>query len=214
MKNIFGLVLTSVLFFIACETGFFASPWGDDPDLEIEAGEQLATFLGGTVAFPSASINRKSFDGSDLILVGEDKWTSAFENELPLASPVNIDFEFSLNNDFEGNIKVDMHYTEDVSGVNKFTVLLLENDVIATQDDDGEIIDDYKHKHVLRRVYTKFDGNILKSNPKAGDTFEALIPFIDLDEAWDLNNVEIVAFVHKSGSDKSVLHVGHKKLID
>jgi len=201
---------------VSIHTGIFANPYPGDPNLEIDEGAQLETFLGGTAGFPSASVNRKLHDGNgeDIILLGEPKWTSAFNSDVLLETPVNIDLEITLDDYLEGNIRLDMHFTEDVSGITKFSVIVLENDVIATQDDDGVIVEDYKHKHLLRSTLTQFDGNILKQDAKAGDTFKATIPFLDADESWNLNNIEIVAFVHKSGADKSVLHVGHKKLID
>lgn len=200
---------------VSIHTGSFANPFPGDPSLEIDEGEQLVNLLGGITAYPSASVNRKLYDGIDnIILLGESEWTKAFNKEIELNTIVNIDLDISLDEYFEGNISLKMHFTEDMSGIAKFSVLVLEDDVIATQDDNGDIIEDYKHKHLLRRVLTNFDGNILKSDPRAGDTFEAQIPFVELDEAWNVNNIEIVALVHKSGSDKSVLQVGHQKLIE
>lgn len=184
-------------------------------DFRTEDADEIYNIL-GTGNFPSAALSRvvlttgKYFDGN------RGAWSSRITPMLLATTPVNIHLTSSYTAD-KNNCKVvaKVAFTEAVADDVSMTVYVIENDIKDYQVDSrlpgNGYNPDYKHSHVLRESVTSTVGSPLNfANKTAGAVLQKTInfePMISGDNAWNLDNCRVVVFVHKTGSDKTVLHV-------
>jgi hypothetical protein len=194
---------------VSIHAGFFANPYPENRfDFRTDAGTQLQTYLEEPQGYPSAVVNRKKFAGQTGLQVGQSSWASLIEGELrqnPLlklffiknynANTRNLDLKIRINP--EQNIA-----TNDL----RLTVLITENNVADAQLTSSGKKLDYKHKHILRKIITNYDGNLLE-NLSAGNLVEKAFN-LTLPATWQSNQCTIIAFVSRSGATKEVLQVG------
>ncbi|MEL6924197.1 MAG: Omp28-related outer membrane protein, partial [Bacteroidota bacterium] len=213
IENLIGLY-GDQLIAVSIHSGFFADPFDESRfDFRIEAGEQLEGFLGEPIGYPSAVVNRRTVPNKNSLQAGQALWAGLVANaadEEPLLS-LNAEVEYDGSNR-ELKVVITMLPTATLGEATKLTVMLTENNVSDFQLTPAGKQSDYKHKHVLRDVLTRFDGNSLGDLQKgvlAEQRFE-----YQISEAWNVQQCEIVAFVSKVGSDKEVLQVVAVKVED
>lgn len=203
---------------VSIHAGLFADPAIFDVgeyDLRTDEGEQLYDYLGPIIGYPTGVVNRREFN-SDL-QHSSNAWGAyileEFEDD-PLA-------DFTIENIYNpGNrlliTQVEGEALTAISGDIRISVMLTENGIVDAQDDQeaGGIVDDYVHKHVLRDMATKFDGDPLASQLNEGEHFQESFSLI-LDEDWVAEACEVVVFisiVDVAGETFRVLQAGQEEV--
>lgn len=122
-------------------------------------GNALANQTGLT-GYPSGTINRHVFSGSNTAL-NREYWSARATTILNQTSPVNIAARGTLDwNTRELNITVQLYYTADEeNATNKLNVAILQDNVIGSQSGASlnpaqQVGTQYRHMHMLRHLIT------------------------------------------------------------
>ena len=183
-------------------------------DFRLDEVDEIMTILGGYPNLPAASIDR-GFDGGDYYNTAKGTWINDITAQLNVYTPVNIHLTSTYNKDRNScELVVKTAFTENYSEELYLTVYIIENEIKDYQS-VPETIDpsgyqaDYKHMHVFRDCITSVSGSSLNfADKKAGTVLQKILsfnPVIDGNNAWNLDNCKVLALVHKSGTDKTVL---------
>lgn len=206
-------VYDSNLVVVSIHAGFFANPQFfplGEYDLRTEEGEKIFSMLGPNSGYPSGVVDRIKVNGN--YQINASQWGSVISQELDSDPPV----EFSIERDFNDqihNVRLDVNgrAKSDIGGEIRISIMITESGIIDAQDDieQGGIVDDYNHKHVLRDMATAFDGDILSNGLQTGEAFSASYEF-EVSTDWVADNCEIIVFLsHVTGSDNiRVLQAG------
>jgi len=94
-----------------------------------------------------------------------------------------------------------------------FTVVITQDSIVYLQNDNGKLIKEYMHRHVLRDVISQPTGNDITEALTGGalisKTFSYKLPI-----EWDAKHCSVVAFVHQPGpDDKIVLQAAEEHVI-
>lgn len=178
-----------------------------DQDLRTKAAEEVGKFF-GVASMPSATIDRREFDGAKVI--GRLNWRARLESVITQPVKANVSQRTytdpnSNNYVLELTIELLEEYTENLS----FTIALTEDKIFVSQKDGSEIVENYEQKHVLRSMYTNSLGSSLKKAAgktvyEKGRVFKKILRLNNLDNKWNKNNMHIVSFVTNE-STKEVL---------
>jgi Outer membrane protein Omp28 len=194
---------------VSIHAGFFANPYPENrSDFRTNVGTPLEILLESPQGYPSAVVNRKKFTGQAGLQVGQSSWASLIESELRQNPVLKLFFIKNYNpNTRELDVKVRINSTQNVATNDlRLTLLITENNVLDAQlTSNGKKLD-YNHKHILRKIVTNFDGNVLE-NLSTGNMIEKSFN-LTLPVVWKSNNCNIIAFVSHSGATKEVLQVG------
>jgi len=214
------LVYPGQVVVIGVHGDFLSEPiTGSQYDFRFEKAKDLENYLKPWFGKPAAAVNRTEFEGQ-----------SEFSNSLPALWPSLVEQE--LAKDHVLNVVAEIEYDSatreysinmaaipliDLEGDYNVTVFITENDIVDAQKDQGEIIEDYKFKHVLRDIITPFDGTSLTSNPSAGSvankSFTGVLPAED--GTWIAENIDIVIAVHRIDAGyKEVVQAFEKHLVE
>ena len=88
-----------------------------------------------------------------------------------------------------------------IFGTGALTVYLTEDGIVAEQGDGEEVVADYVHNHVLRRIVSDPLGDELEwSGLRATKTYT-----VEIDPAWNLDKMHAVAFIAKPITETSTL---------
>ncbi len=185
-------------------------------DFRVPIADEIINFLGGYRGFPSGALNRETQSGGAIFITSPATWTALVNPILLQTTPINLHLESSYTADNNtGELRVRVAMTEDVSDDLFLTAYVIENDIEDYQDNAGNK-ELYMHQHVFRAAITLVSGTSLNFTDKnAGKVIQKRINFnanISGDNAWNLDNCKVVAFVHKSGSDQSILQAAEVKL--
>ena len=203
---------------VSIHAGFFADPDIFDIgnyDLRTDEGEALFDYLGPNSGYPAGVVNRTPFN-SELQLTAS-AWASVITSELE-KSP---EFEFQVNLGYDQamrkvTVDVEGFARQNISGDLRMSVMLAESGIVDAQDDveSGGIVDDYVHKHVLRDMLTKFDGESIGSSFAVGDPINfSAEGFIS--EDWEESKIDVIAFITNVQQNSFVvLQAGEAHLID
>lgn len=197
---------------VSIHTGPLSDPYPESQyDFRTEGGAFLLSYLGLPNGIPSAVINRKQFTGeSDLQLVSSASWGGYVGQEAQgLAKTVLV-----LDNDYDPssrtlNGKVIGQAFDNVDSEVRITIMLTESGIVDAQltpETSPDTDPDYVHKHVLRKVLTAFDGDVIDGSLTIGDTFDKNFSF-NIPNDWNADNCTVIAFTHLSGDKKEVLQV-------
>lgn len=205
---------------VSIHAGFFASP-DFFPigvhDLRTDEGEDLFDYLGPNSGYPAGVINRTSFNGE--LQLTASAWAGYIGNEIndePL-----VEFQLVKSYDTQSrtiSVRISGRAKTSVSGDLRASVMIIEDGIIDAQDDfeAGGVVEDYEHKHVLRAMLTKFDGESFASELLLGETFELQFSGAIAPE-WNDAKVDIVAFISNINGDDGtfkVLQAGQLHLVD
>lgn len=195
---------------VSIHAGSFAPPYPDSYDtLRTAAGEEILSFLGEPLGYPTAVINRTKFPGGFNLQQPRNGWPGAIEQVLEEAPRVLID----INNSYDEATReletcVTLQMMDDLSAEESvfLTVMLTENNVVDLQltPESSEPDPNYVHKHVFREVLTSTGGNLIQDEVTAGSFVQRSFAII-LDEKYKADDCHIVAFAHLGGDTKVVL---------
>lgn len=160
--------------------------------------ESNTPFLGK----PAAAINRRSFNGPPFLAYDVDDWESLILQELESPADIKIEIDASESG---GVLTVNVDFTPliDLEGGYNVAVALTQSGIEDVQEENGNIIEDYEHEHVLRHMFTSALGDILGSDLAADLTISKEYSFTfptDASPAYDPAHLEIVAYVTRDGA--------------
>ena len=175
-----------------------------NPDLRNDKVQDLFANYFGQTSQPIAAIDRKLFPGETNILIDKGTWTNHANQEIALATPLNIELTTSFDSTSrELTIATELHYTQNVSEENKMTILLVENAITASQV-DGIVVDTfYQHKDVVRDFITDTRGDAIAMPHDAGRVIIKIYK-TTLAAAWKPENMKVAAYVHEYVNSKIV----------
>ena len=167
---------------------------------------------------PSASINRVP-DENDIIMIGiPDQWQAAIEKELQKPHVLNIIPEIKYDkNTRKIELEIAAIPLQNLDGNYNISVFITESNIIDAQTNGAVIVENYNHKHILRDMMTKFDGDALGASLKKNDIIRKSYSYTlpsTTDGLWVPENIEIVITIHKNDpKDKSVAQAYYSKLV-
>lgn len=209
----------------------FAQP-GDDHtsnyDFNTVEGGQIFDFLGVSQSLPKGAINRTQFGSETAILVDEGKWSNYTNTKLLNTSTVNIDtfgtkgVYFSSANTIRFNIK--LTYTDNVTDSQYISIAIIEDGLLDYQEKSNpstgltDIIENYQHNHILRRMVTASTGEKLNAPCVKGRVFEKAYEYeLKATDTWNRDNISAIVFVHNGSSSntatsKNIIQVKEYKI--
>jgi hypothetical protein len=166
---------------------------------------------------PAASINRVRRPDNSLLSYLPDLWLSLTEAELQKAQQIELAIELSYNTESrQADIKVTAIPLTDLNGDFNISVFLTESNIIDAQSNGTEIIENFRHDHVLRTMLTKFDGDSFTSSMKRGVSVSRNYSFtlpVQPAGLWIPDNMHVVAMIaHNSSDNREVIQVIEKHL--
>lgn len=197
----------------------FDAPYTSSPasqyDFRVDAGKQMGNYIGVAEGYPTASINRQLPTGAMSLYLPRSSWPGIIANEF------NQDFglDIFMNTTYEessGKLDIDLNIapSSGIAGEKRITVLITQDSIIDVQLDGFARTPNYVHRHVLRSVISKPDGDVIAQSFKAGDLINQSYSVI-LDPSWDAKHCSVIAYVSNGGDpDKEVLQVTEKHVIE
>ena len=182
-----------------------------ETDYRTDDGNTLITTLTDNGAFaPMGFINRTQTSLNNMY------WPNEWENkiaQLAAQSPEVylqvINTYDEVDNDFCCNVKTTLF--RDFDTALSLSMYLTENNLVSGQNDGGNIIPDYVHKHVFRKAFVDVWG-VPVDIKYAGDTLISTYKF-ELDPAWDAANCNVVAFISNSIS-KEIIQAAESHVVE
>jgi hypothetical protein len=202
---------------IHSSTGLFGEPYPGFEDYRIQEGLDIyQILLSGKQRFPEGDVDRKKYPTESSLLVKYLTWASYVSQQVLESSKVNIHLSVKYKSDSSNfiNVRVELHYNIFSTDTNYLSVALVENNMVSPQKLPNSTIDShYVHMHVLRDMFTPFNGVLLPLTATLvpGRLFigEFSLPF---QSKWKADNCVIVAFVHNRDSKLDVLQAEEIKL--
>ena len=150
---------------MAVHAGFFADPLPAGPftyDFRTPEGTAFNNQF-GIQTYPSGLVNRSEYNGS--VVLNETQWEGAVEEAVRKPQQAQIEIETEYNN---GNreliITIHSTFKEALTGTYYLSAFVVEDGIVAPQQDLHEILYDYVHNHVLRTAVNGTDGDPLGNN--------------------------------------------------
>ncbi len=187
-------------------------------DLRTDQAQLIATNVYGfSNQLPGGGVNRKVFDGQTRINTNFNTWGNAASQLVSLKSVVNIDVEKKQTSDSTFEIKGVFSFTGTPSFDPFVSVFLLEDGIKHPQTiEDGSQDKEYSHKHVVREMYTPYNGTpLLKAIDPSAERG------VVVEKSWavtipsnvNVSNASLVIMVNQNdASNKEVLQCKEVKL--
>lgn len=170
-----------------------------DDWLEIPQFDVMDSFMGGIIAFPSASISRvhatqtNNPNQNGYLMMSRGNWPDFASQVLQEKAKIGLALETKLNGN-NLDIKVLAASKEDIDMATHLTVYLLEDGIVAKNQIGADSGSNYTHYHVLREVVSDGLGDAVDLS-KAGSSIVKEYKNVDL-SAYKASNVKVLAFVH------------------
>lgn len=196
---------------LAVHAGYYAIPGSGEfaADFRTTAGEEWNTDF-QIIAYPSGMINRKAFNGHQVL--GSEEWVT------DIASIINQvpDMDMIMTNTYDTSSRtvyslIYSHFNQSLSGSYNITVCVTEDSIISAQDSVSTTIHNYVFKDVLRGSVNGSYGEILTASVDPTLTYLGRFS-IPINTAWVPKNCSILAFVAKSDT-REILQAIKKKVI-
>lgn len=139
----------------------------------------------GLDGYPSGTVNRHVFSGSNTIL-NRGQWASAASNIMGMSSPVNIAADGTLDWSTRTlHIRVQLYYTASQAVTsNSLNIAIIQDNVIGSQsgmsaNPDQVVGNQYNHMHMLRHLVTDQWGetiNTIAAGTLVERTYDYVIP--------------------------------------
>jgi thiol-disulfide isomerase/thioredoxin len=187
-------------------------------DFRNEEGKELEDYLKPFYGKPSAAINRVSNSGGELGIIGVDTWGGYIEDELAKAHTLDIalDTEYDENTR-ELTVQLGILPLHNLDGNFNFSVAITESHIIDAQKNQSEIIPEFEHMRVFRKMLTDVKGDALGSDLEANKILNKKLSYtlpVD-DDLWVAENCNVVAFVTRiEGDTKHVLQAAEAAVVE
>ena len=178
---------------VACHhAGYYTDHLTSDADIEMER------LYGGTTYAPALMLDRVSDGGIMFSVSSEAQLEGILDYRMGTPAYISVDVMHDYKvSEPAGvvNVLVNMERIfNDVTAPKYVTVYLLEDDVPSRNQSGGT--SNYRHQHVVRAY------NSTWGEPVNWDDMEATYRCtFTLDEAWNIDNMQLVAFVSEYGDD-------------
>lgn len=199
---------------VSIHAGFFAEKFDNSRfDFKTQETENVQSFLGEPEGYPSAVVDRKIFSGEPDLQVSQQSWAGYIAQQLQVKSPINM----KVINTFNASTRqltasIEVTSTEDLSNQElALTAYLTETNIEDPQLTPTGVVNNYKHKHVLRKVLSPFSGESIKNSWPIGQTRTYTYSFT-VPASWKSENCHVVAFVHKAVSSKEVVQAAEEAI--
>ena len=181
-------------------------------DFRTIEGTEILDYIGVPIGIPTGSVNRELFDNETDRLLGKAQWPGYIAAEINRPPEVGLNIETSLESiNRVVNIDVTIVPNQDLTGDVRLTVVLTEDNITDKQLSSAGVIEDFKHSHIMRSVITPFDGVSLGSSLISGkgitESFRISIPTADGGGPWDLNQLNVVAYVSLNDLSKGIRRI-------
>ncbi len=195
---------------VGIHAGFFAVPSTSNNNLDLRTtdGDLLESIhLGPVSGYPSATINRRIFDGENELPVNQNKWAGYINTELcnrPIAeltasseyssidSTVSIVVDMIPATYFEGLIEEDL----------AMTIMITESNIIGYQLTPQGSEQNYVHKHVLRDILSSdYTGDLMINKGSVLSPQQVSIADYKIPADWNPDNCHVIAFIHYKGDN-------------
>lgn len=195
---------------VGIHAGFFAVPSTSNNNLDLRTadGDLLESIhLGPVSGYPSATINRKIFDGENELPVNQNKWAGYINNELcnrPIAE-LNASSNYNAI-DSTVSIVVDMIPSTYYEGLTEedlaMTIMITESNIIGYQLTPQGAEQNYVHKHVLRDILSSdYTGDLLINKGTVLSPQQVTISDYKIPAEWNPDNCYVIAFIHYKGDN-------------
>ncbi len=195
----------------------YTGPDGNKYDFRTTNGKLLADNIGPFIGVPCASIARilsPTFTLSRFV-VPSSSWPGLVANEFTKDYKLGLFVKNEYNPATRQlDIQVNIAPENTISGTNKLTVVITQDSIVDVQNDNGTIIKEYFHRHVLREVITQPTGNDIPEALTGGALITKTFKFT-LPQEWEAKHCSVVAYVHQPGpDDKIVLQAAEAHVVE
>jgi hypothetical protein len=176
-----------------------------------------AFFAVSSSGIPLGIVNRIS--DNSIYFSPSGNWSTRVADAMESENFAKIEIQTAYDaNNRKLDINLETSFQKMASGDFKLQVVIVEDNIIAAQRNDNELIGpatitDYNHRHVLR---TSANGNWGENLVAGGGAVEVGKNYehtysITLNENWEASNISVIAFVYEEES-KEVFQVEEVKI--
>ena len=172
-------------------------------------GKDLIRIFNQPQGYPSAIVNRKSFDGS--LFAGGNSWAGYINTELSAKPTVHISVKVNADA-IKRNIRISAELTllqESGSDAHFISIAIAENNIKDAQLTPTGVDVNYIHNHVMRKFLTPVQGNQLTA--LILNQAKILNFATDIPSDWNLNELYAVAIIHKGPPHYEIIQVAEGK---
>lgn len=203
-------IYTEQLIPISIHASPFADPNNGAPnDFRTKAGNDYY-LAAGSPSLPGGIVSRLNNATTSPTFAQWEIELNSIKNDAP---KISIGLS-TLYNDSTRTLKsiVSTEWLVNETGNFNIQIYLLEDSIVAYQLDNGNHIQNYMHRHMLRKgINGSWGTPIPSSNVGDIDTQEFAI---ELDPSWDKNHCIVVAHVYKAAPDYEILQAEELHIID
>ncbi|MDR1459186.1 MAG: Omp28 family outer membrane lipoprotein [Bacteroidales bacterium] len=158
--------------------------------------------------YPSGLINRRSFNGSQIL--SDSHWETTLNAIVRETPTIGVQI-MTENNGGEACVFVKTTLLSDMSNTLRLNVLLIEDGIISAQKYGTRDSCEYVHNHVLRTSFAPVVGDNLTVSQRNDSQIKGYS--LKLNDTWKKENCHIIAFISDANTDE-ILQVEEAKLIE
>lgn len=197
---------------LAVHAGYYAIPGSGEfaADFRTTDGERWNTDF-QVIAYPSGMINRKVFNGKQVL--GSEEWVTDIAGIINQTPDLNM---MIFSNTYDSTTRnatsvIYSQFRQSLPGSYSITVGVMEDGIISAQDSATTIIHNYLFNDVFRGSVNGTYGEILTTSVDPSLTYLGRFS-IPIKSSWVAKNCWVIAFVSKTDT-KEILQVVKKKVI-
>jgi len=139
-----------------------AFPYPGFPDLRTKVSQQVAAdIFQFSNQLPGGGVNRRKFSGQTAINNSFNTWVNSSNIVDGEKSAINLSLDKRAVNDSTYELLGEFVFFGDVVGEPFVSIFLLENNIAHPQTTNTGTNNEYVHQHVLRSMYTPYNGSPL-----------------------------------------------------
>ncbi len=186
-------------------------------NFQTEEATSIEAAFAHYASMPCALIDRVHFSGEPVEAVSNyNAWAADVTSQLAVTTPVNIKMTNSWDNATRTiRTRIELHYTEAVTADQNLSVMIAEDGIVNPQYNQtlGGIDTFYTHHHnILRKMMTAATGNTISYPKEKGRVVIYYLESKNIPALWKEDHLNIIAFVHNSGSSQTVIQTIEKPL--
>ena len=196
--------------------GSFSIPYASSQiDFRSAETQELANYIGALEGFPTASINRRLLaNETSIFITPHTRWGGEVAQDLQIDPSLAV----TVKNTFDPGsraleIEIGLLPDQSLTAGYRLTVLITQDSIVDPQLNGSTLITNYIHRHVVRDVVTASSGDILETPLEVGQLVNKKYNVI-LPADWEAKHCSVVAYVHRGITDKEVLQVAEKHVIE
>lgn len=199
---------------LSLHSGFYSAPMPSSTiDFRNAKVTEMASFIGQEEGYPAAAINRRLLPNQTSAFVTRTLWSGAIDNDFGVDYGLDV-FIVNAYDPITRKLEVEVNIVTEAirNGEHRLTVVVAEDSIPNAQIDNGMLKTNYMHRHAVREVLSKADGDVLNA-PLIPEISQTRKYSLVLPDSWKENQVSVVAYIHRGGTpDKEVLQVADEHL--